>query len=351
MRFYLLLIIASLWMFSSCSSDDNSIPNPTPENTGDWLIPFSEVFDGGPGKDGIPSVDNPEFTLVENVDFLSDNELIVGAVDNGSIRAYPHMILDWHEIVNDLVGTVNLAITYCPLTGTAIGWDRQVGNTITEFGVSGKLYNTNLIPYDRNTDSYWSQIGLNCVTGELKGTEIKTYPLIETTWGTWKKLFPFSRVQNTNTGFSRSYGSYPYGDYRTNNSRLIFPVSPLDNRLPGKERVLGVFNQDLSKAYSIELFEDLNVIEDEIAGDSILVFGSKEDNIIVAFKDHLGLTNLEYGISENGIIATGSDGTQLRVDGRLIGGPFSGERLEVPVSFIGYWFSFGAFYSDIELYN
>lgn len=335
-----------LFVITSCGSDDDV----TAQNT-EWLIESSEVFDGGPGKDGIPSVDSPNFSDPEEIIFLSNNNLVIGLVVNGEARAYPHKILDWHEIVNDELQGENIAITYCPLTGTAIGWDRLVNGEITEFGVSGKLYNANLMPYDRKTDSYWSQIGLNCVNGELVSTVINTHQLIETSWSTWKALYPDSKILNSETGFNRNYAQYPYGDYRTNDSRLIFPVNNLDTRRPGKERALAILEQNVSKAYSIESFETARLIEDVIGQKDIIVVGSKELNLMVAYENNLGIDELEFNSDNLPTIAIAPDGTQLQVDGRIVGGPFDGRQLNQTNSFIGYWFSLGAFYPDIELYE
>jgi len=133
--------------FYSCDTVDNA------DVSGDWLIPTDQVFDGGPGRDGIPSVDNPQFTNVNDAPYLLDNDLVIGFKIGGTIRAYPHPILDWHEIVNDDISGQKTAITYCPLTGSAIAWKRNGVVSNSAFGVSGLLFNSNLIPYDRGSSS------------------------------------------------------------------------------------------------------------------------------------------------------------------------------------------------------
>jgi len=253
--------------------------------------------------------------------------------------------------VNDDIGDKSVAVTYCPLTGTAIGWDRMVNGVKTTFGVSGKLYNTNLMPYDRLTDSYWSQIALNCVNGELISTEANTHQLIETTWVTWKILFPNSKVLNTNTGFNRDYNRYPYGDYRTNHDNIIFPVAPLDDRLPSKERVLGVLGTGINRAYSIELFQTGQVIEDVLEEEDLLIIGSKALNFIVAYENNLNLEGLEWNVDALPVVAQDSAGNKVRIDGKIVEGPLAGQQLNPTNSFIGYWFSLGAFYPGIELYE
>ncbi len=335
------LLFLGLITVTSCQDNDRT------DDPQDWTIPSDEIFDGGPGKDGIPSIDQPMYTPGTVVDYLEDDDLIVGVINNGIPKAYPHFILDWHEIVNDRVGDVRLAVTYCPLTGTAIGWNRIIDGEETQFGVSGKLYNTNLIPYDRMTDSYWSQIGLECVNGDLLSRQVETYPVIETSWKTWNEAYPNSFVLNTETGFDRSYGVYPYGDYITNDDKLFFPVEPFDERLPAKERVLGVIDGGVQIAYSIELFANDRLIQD---GDR-LVFGSKESNFIVAYNNSLGLQDIEMLNGELPHIAKDADGNMIGLDGRIMEGPMAGSALEAINSFIGYWFSFGAFYPGIEIYS
>ena len=221
--------------------------------TNNWLVPHNEVRSGGPGKDGIPAISTPEFGSVAQSIFMEKSDFIVGISDGSNIKAYPHDVLDWHEIVNDGIGQIDYSVIYCPLTGTATAWDRNVDGKVTSFGVSGLLYNTNIIPYDRATDSNWSQLFDKAIFGKNKGEKPKTYMVLETTWQTWQKLYPDSKIMNFNTGYNRNYGNYPYGDYR-DNSRLIFPVKYLDSRLHAKERVHAVIINGKARVYRFEEF-------------------------------------------------------------------------------------------------
>jgi hypothetical protein len=258
-----MVIIMALW---GCEEDTggngNGNGNPSGKNnTDDWLIPKSEIFDGGPGKDGIPALLEPDFIAAMDADYLDEDDLVLGYVAGNEARAYPHKILDWHEIINDKVGEVNISVTYCPLTGTGIGWNREIDGKVTSFGVSGLLYNSNLIPYDRETDSNWSQIRLDCVNGNMIGTDIETFTLLETSWKTWKEMYPSTMVISTNTGHTREYGRYPYGSYRTNNDYLIFPVANEDNRIPAKDRVHGIVASGSAKVFPLSLFgEEVTLI-------------------------------------------------------------------------------------------
>lgn len=342
------IILALCVCFFACKSSSDTV-SQTPDT--DWLIPSGEVLDGGPGKDGIPSVDSPNFSAISNIEFLNDQSLVIGIVSsNGTAKAYPHPILDWHEIVNDEFANKKFALTYCPLTGTGIAWDRNINGKETTFGVSGKLYNTNLMPYDRETDSYWSQIRMDCVNGSLINTTIETHSIIETTWATWKKLYPQSQVMNTETGFSRDYQAYPYGDYRTNHSNIIFPLSKLDERLPAKERVLALLSGTTKRVYSINLFEEDRVIEDTFDGKEIIVIGSKEENYIVAFEKS-EIINLAPISDMHPFIAQDENGSFVSIAGRVLGGPLTGTHLNPIESFMGYWMAFGAFYEGIEIYE
>jgi hypothetical protein len=218
-NFKYLLIATLCFTFSNCSSTDSpsssgagdTDDDGSPNSSNTWLIPVNEVVDGGPGKDGIPSIDNPIFEIASTVNTIPDDDLVVGIKQGDVVKAYPHYILDWHEVVNDVVANTNMTLSYCPLTGTAFAWKSIADNTFSTYGVSGLLYNTNLILYDRATDSNWSQILQKCVNGELIGDEPEKVSVIETNWKTWKDSFPNSLVLSSQTGFDKPYETYPYG--------------------------------------------------------------------------------------------------------------------------------------------
>ncbi len=348
-----LAFITALLGFS-CNKDEVTDPNtPPPNNSTEWLIPREQVFDGGPGKDGIPAISNPKFADISGISYLNDNDLVIGYAVGNDARAYPHPILDWHEIINDEISGKHFSINYCPLTGTGIAWDRSLNGTVTTFGVSGLLYNTNLLPYDRATNSNWSQMLLKCVNGSLIGTEIKTYPIIETTWKTWKEAYPNSQVVITNTGFSRNYGVYPYRDYRNNNDFLLFPVSNDDARLPRKERVIGILKNEKAKVYSIEKFDVFRVIEDGFEGREIVVAGDKSKNFMLAFDRKLqDGTLLSFTALPDALpaVMTDNEGNTWDLLGNAISGPRQGQQLQGLQSYIGYFFAWAAFYPGLEIY-
>jgi hypothetical protein len=209
------ILIVMLVFLPFCDEDSNEI---IPSN--EWLIPKNQIRDGGPGKDGIPAINSPKFIPLKDAPTLN-SDLVIGIQIGSVIRAFPHPILDQHEIVNHTIDSTSFALTYCPLTGSGIAWDTSSFSLDKTFGVSGQLFNSNLIPYDRSTNSNWSQMMNICVNGELIGQDAKQIHLVETTWATWKMLYPNSLVLSRNSGFDRNYDVYPYGDYKFSD-RLIF---------------------------------------------------------------------------------------------------------------------------------
>lgn len=347
------LVCAGLLISCSSSSTQESGPIQNPDNNppsgsgnDTWSIPQSEVLDGGPGKDGIPALVNPNFGTVQNTDYLLDTDLVIGFKQGDDIRAYPHAILDWHEIVNDNIGTVSVAVTYCPLTGTGIGWNRVIKGKETTFGVSGLLYNTNLIPYDRETNSNWSQLLNESVNGPLLGEKAELIMLFETDWKTWKALYPNSKVLTTNTGFSRTYGRSPYGDYNTNNNRFLFPV-PKDPRLPSKERVLAIVDGSDAKAYRFESFRSNNIIKDSFKGINYMIVGNQ--NFMMSFELEANTAGLvfEYVYAGSQIILKDNEGSEWNIFGEAVSGPRKGEILKPASAFMGFWFSIPAFYTTV----
>jgi hypothetical protein len=196
-------------------------------------IPTDQIISGGPGKDGIPAIDAPIFVSIAETKLDDDIEGVLIALE-GEERFYPLTILVWHEIVNDQIGGTPFSVTFCPLCGSAITFDRRLGDQLLDFGVSGYLYESNLLMYDRQTESFWSQAVGEAVVGELVGAQLTYVPMQQITFGQLKADFSTSVVMSTDTGHIRNYGVYPYGDY-AKTERTIFPVTVSDNRFFAKE--------------------------------------------------------------------------------------------------------------------
>jgi Protein of unknown function (DUF3179) len=201
--------------------------------------PLSEFLSGGPSKDGIPAIDSPRFLPVGAVNFLRRKEPVIELIGNGEARAYAIQILIWHEIVNDTVAGVLVAVTFCPLCNTALVFDRRVEGDVRDFGTTGKLRHSDLVMCDRQTESWWQQFGGRALVGDYAGTELERFPARIVAWREFARQHPDGRVLSRETGHERPYGSNPYEGYDDVGSPPIAPVPNADdNRLPPKERIV-----------------------------------------------------------------------------------------------------------------
>ena len=201
------------------------------------------------GKDCIPSIDNPKFITASQASYLLEDEFVIGLFRNEEARAYPLSVLNWHEIVNDKVGDEYIAVSFCPLCYTGNAFIREVDGSPSEFGVSGYLINSNLVMYDRNTDSLWEQLTGKAIVGPQIGKKLKKITVSTVPWADWKEQHPDTVVLSTDTGFSRNYTEFPYGDYNTSRD-IFFSVENRDDRLFEKELTYGIVVNDNAKAYS-----------------------------------------------------------------------------------------------------
>ncbi len=349
-RNQLLTMLAGISV-AACGGGDGAAAPTNPSSN--WLIPVGEVIDAGPGKDGIPAIDSPVMQLASEVTDIRPNELIVGVLHEDTIHAYPHNILNWHEVVNDSINFNGFVLSYCPLTGSSMSWDPDdtVGNT--EFGVSGLLYNSNLILYDRETDSHWSQMIEQSVEGPRASDRPVRIQVVETTWRTWLAMYPNSLVMMRSTGFDRDYDAYPYNDYRFS-EELLFPVSNTDNRLHPKNRVIGVRDGSVSKVYQLDGFgPSTQAINDQFNGDPIVAVGNSSDNIAVVFRRDLAdgtiltFSGLDGQLPD---IMQDTEGNVWDVFGNAVSGPRVGERLAMTNSYTAMWFAWAAFFPNAEIH-
>ncbi len=229
-------------------------------------VDWSEIEQGCGARDCIPSIDKPRFVSADEADFLSAAEVVMGIEVDGDARAYPISILNYHEIVNDEIGGRPIAITYCPLCGSGIAFDRAFGERVVEFGVSGLLRKSDLILYDRATESLWQQITGRAFAGPMRGEELRTVPVSITRWVRWREAHPETRVLSTDTGFERPYSNKtPYGDY-DESRRLLFPVA-YDRSLHPKTVVHGVEVGDASYAVTDSVLQAHGELEQHSGGD------------------------------------------------------------------------------------
>lgn len=212
------------------------------------LVPESEIRAGGPPRDGIPAIDRPRFVGAAQARFLAPEDRVLGVVRNGHAKAYPIRILNWHEIVNDRFGSEPVMVSYCPLCGTGMAYRARVAGDALDFGVSGLLYNSDVLFYDRKTGSLWSQVLAQAISGPLKGSRLTTIPVAHTNWSDWRSRHPDTLVLSTETGYARDYDRDPYAGYESSRETL-FPVRHTSERFHAKETVLGIEVDGLYKAY------------------------------------------------------------------------------------------------------
>ncbi len=340
----------SIFVRDSVSAEQLTIDNNL-LNEHDSIVPLDKIVSGGPPQDGIPSIDTPKFISATEADkLLQDGELVVGLNINGDIRAYPLQILVWHEIINDIVGGTPVAVTYCPLCFTNQVFNRTVDGKPVEFGTSGKLYNSNLVMYDRTSDSLWSQALGQAIVGKHAGLKLDRIPFDLAFWKEWKQLYPDSKVLSRDTGSTRPYGADPYGDYYTNGD-LFFPVSNKDDRLGLKEIIVGLENSGQYRAYKLQQIEDSKVINDKIGNKSVALF-SLHPFMVRAFDSTIDGQSVEFLYDKNSTNITDKQtGSEWNFDGIAIAGAMKGTHLTRLPFDEGFWFEWVAFHPETEVYQ
>lgn len=246
-------------------------------------IPIDDIYDGGPGKDGIPAILKPKFISAEEADqsLLDKTDRILGVVHKGKAKAYPIKILNWHEIVNDRIGGASRVVTYCPLCGTGMVFDTQVNGRKLTFGVSGLLYQSDMLLYDHQTESLWSQIKSEAVTGSMTGARLKLLSSTHTTWEAWKAKHPDTLVLSSDTGYRRDYDRDPYQGYE-NSERLMFGVNASSRKYHPKEKVIGIKLGKNTKAYPFsELSKVKSPVRDTLGKTPLRIFYDRKSRTAI----------------------------------------------------------------------
>ncbi|MCP6726489.1 MAG: DUF3179 domain-containing protein [Patescibacteria group bacterium] len=274
-------------------------------------VPLDEVVGGGPPKDGIPPIDNPEFIISSEVDdWLQDDEPGLSISQGATNRFYPYQILVWHEIVNDTIDGKRILVTYCPLCFSGIVFDPVVQGERVEFGTSGKLWQSNLVMYDRKTDSLWSQILGEAIVGEMTGTTLRILSSDQMLYGEWKKNNPTGQVLARPQGAGKFYGVNPYGSYYSVANFSLNLVNKIDDRLSNDTFVFGLIFDSVAKAYNIESVKQKGVVKDKVGETDVVLRYDKELDVVRVFQ---------------------------------------GEKRINPIS--GFWFSWVAAHPDTEVYK
>jgi len=267
------IAVLSLCLLLAAASSASE-PQQAPVRNGFTLAPSSiaveKILGGGPPRDGIPALTRPTVVPAAKASW-HDDEIVIGVAQGEAARAYPIAILNWHELVNDTLGGHHILVSYCPLCGTALVYDRQTGDRVRTFGVSGLLYQSDLLLYDRESESLWSQIAASAVTGPAMGQRLRVLRSALMPWGAWKARHPNTSVLSLDTGHRRPYDEDPYAGYATN-KQLMFPA-PLDPRYHPKMPTLGVrLASGAARAYPAEeIVRAGGRVEDRFEGHSVTV--------------------------------------------------------------------------------
>jgi len=299
-------------------------------------------------KDAIPPLDFPTYVKASEVDFLVGSDLVIGVNINNDARAYPIKILNWHEIVNDKIGGQEVIVTYCPLCKSAILFNRVLDGKTLSFGNTGSLYESTLLMYDRETESFWGQVGGRAIQGELKGKRLEMLPSTTTRWKDWRNFHPDTLVLSMDTGYSRNYDSNPYLTYYQDKESLPgFPVSLIDKRLAPKELIIGVIFNDVKKAYPVNQL-GWKVINDNVGNEDIVVF--TRSKLTGVFFAELDDEVLEFELVDKTIIDKTTK-SEWNFFGQSVDGSLEGKRLKpVPIVY-AFWFGWVAEYPDTELFS
>ncbi len=329
-------------------------------------IDLGEVRSGGPPRDGIPPIRKPRFVSIEvGNNVFDDLEPVVAFELNGEARAYPLQILTWHEIVDDELGGEPVLITFCPLCNTALSFSREVDGRIFDFGTSGKLRASNLIMWDRETESWWQQATGESIAGEMAGSRLTFLPSAIVSWGDFKLTFPTGAVLGQETGYSRSYGRNPYGGYDTIEDTPFLFDGEIDGRLKPVARVVTVSVGVSDSAYPYLELAQQNVVHDTVGGKDIVVLWtpgtlSALDGTQIAESRDIGSTGVFVPVVEGQPITLQSldgrffddqTGSEWNILGFALDGPLSGKRMEPVVHGDHFWFSWAAFRPDTKVFR
>ena len=333
-------------------------------------IKFSEISSGGPPKDGIASIDKPAFILFSEADkWLKPIEPVIAVEINGDAKAYPIQIIIWHEIVNDEVGKTPITVTFCPLCNSSIVFDRRLNykgkSFLLDFGTTGKLRNSDLIMYDRQTESWWQQFTGEAIVGELLGAELKMLHSNLISYANFKASYPYGSVLSKKTGYRRNYGKNPYAGYDDiRNSPFLFEGST-DNRLPPMERIINVSIDGIHKIYPLSIVNKEKVIHDLVGNTRIVIFhlpgavSALDKEIIEKSRDIGAATAFQSAINGKEltfrrvgeVFVDEQTKSQWSITGKALKGPLKGKQLKFILHGNHFAFAWLAFQPNSLIYQ
>ena len=270
-KLFVCLVLLTLFAKNSWAlSNDSEWPNTDFENSS---IDHSEILSGGPPKDGIPAIDEPAFVSIASAaEWLKDDEPVISFTVNNTARAYPLQILMWHEIVNDVIDGQPVAVTFCPLCNASIVFDRRVDDQVLDFGTTGKLRRSDMVMYDRQTESWWQQFTGTGIIGDMNGVVLKQLPSHIVSFADFRKHHKNGEVLSRETGLRRNYGENPYVGYDNINSRPFLFRGEISDRLPAMERVLALRNDKSTLLFALSTLTEQPLINTSFGEQPVAVF-------------------------------------------------------------------------------
>jgi len=341
------------WSTDFCNNDD---------------VDFTQFLSGGPPKDGIPAVTNPRMeSIAEASEWLVDRSPVIAVEVDGEARAYPQAVLMWHEIANDEINGVPVAVTFCPLCNSSITFDRRVDGEILDFGVSGLLRNSDMIMYDRQTETWWQQLTGEALVGDFNGTLLDFVPSQVIGFGTFAERYPDGVVMSRDTGFNRQYGVNPYTGYDSRSGQPFLFDGDIDNRLDSAvAHVLATEVDDVAKAYPFDALREAGALNDTIGETPIVIFfqsgvASALDQSSIDNSRDLGTAGmyeaaldgqvLSFVANDDGTFSDEQTGSTWNAFGEAIDGELVGAELEWVNAFPHFWFAWAAFRPETEVYG
>ena len=329
-------------------------------------VPLEEITSGGVSRDGIPPLDDPGYVSVEEADeWLEDLEPVILLEIDGDARAFPLQIMTWHEIVNDEVGGVPVSVTFCPLCNSAVTFDRRLDGVVYDFGTSGNLRNSDLVMWDRQTESWWQQFTGEAIVGELTGSLLTFLPSTIVSWADFKGFHPAGMVLSRDTGYSRDYGRNPYVGYdRADEPPFLF-FGEADERLLPKERVAAVSAGGVDVAFPFTVLAEEGAVNCRVGGEELVVFfqpGTRSalDHSLIERSKEVGATGIFLAEAdgrtltfsrEGGRFLDAETGSVWDFAGRAVEGELKGAMLTPVVHANHFWFAWAAFKPDTLVYR
>lgn len=341
----------------------SALANSENPNFAEPLVDVSRIISGGPPPDGIPPIDTPRFHRASTIDWLSCNAPVLVLTVDSEARAYPVQIMTWHEIVNDTFGDTPVTVSFCPLCNSAVAYRREIDGLVLDFGTSGRLFNSSLVMYDRQTESLWTHFNGQAVVGELTGTQLDLLAVQTTSWASFRDAHPDGLVLSRKTGFERPYGQNPYVGYDDVTQNPFLFDGEADPRLAAKQRVVAIRDSGDSTAIVLDELVAAGTLSVEVGGDALTAWNvagtssaldtrdiddGRDIGAVGVFRAEVDGTTLSFTRTPGNAIID-DEGSTWNILGMAIDGPRAGTQLEAVEHLDTFWFAIAAFSPDTTI--